>query len=255
MMIDSEQKKLYKFATPLKEGCILHRPNRFIMVVSQGAERLICHCPATGRIGNIPLEGLPCLLSPTTSTIRKTTHTVEAISLTNGCSWWGINQTAANKYVEFFFRNGLLEKIAPNGYLIQREQKFGNSKLDFRIENTYIEVKTPLLSSPFSSKKPNHLSQSKSLTSSFFERFLRHLKTLEQILQIGKKAIFITCFMRNSRKFLLPRPKQLQNIAISNAVANALKAGLKMWQVNLSIDPIGVKLINYLDITTRILCK
>jgi|GEM_PF-3522916 len=42
---------------------------------------LDCHCPTTGRIGDIVFRDIPCLLSRSKDTTRKTLYTVEAISL------------------------------------------------------------------------------------------------------------------------------------------------------------------------------
>ena len=40
-----------------------------------------CHCPSTGRIGNLRFEDIPCLLSEGKNPDRKTKYTVEAFSL------------------------------------------------------------------------------------------------------------------------------------------------------------------------------
>ncbi|TCS77851.1 sugar fermentation stimulation protein [Muricomes intestini] len=69
------------FDTPLIEGIIQKRSNRFIMQVELEGTIYNCHCPTTGRIGNIVLEGIPCLLSKDAGTTRNPPLTVEAISL------------------------------------------------------------------------------------------------------------------------------------------------------------------------------
>ncbi|MEI6850117.1 MAG: DNA/RNA nuclease SfsA, partial [archaeon] len=46
----------YLFKEPLKEGVIKSRPNRFIMLVLIDGKLEKCHCPSTGRIGNIKFE-------------------------------------------------------------------------------------------------------------------------------------------------------------------------------------------------------
>ena len=77
--------------------------------VSVNGETVQCHCPTTGRIGNIDLSGRPCLLSPSDNPKRKTRYTVEAISLgrpdDSNKRWIGINQNAANRYVEHYLRH------------------------------------------------------------------------------------------------------------------------------------------------------
>lgn len=70
----------FRFPRPLRLGVIISRPNRFIMFVRAGGRTLRCHCPTTGRLGDLKLSGLPCLYSKSTSKSRKTGYTVEAIS-------------------------------------------------------------------------------------------------------------------------------------------------------------------------------
>jgi sugar fermentation stimulation protein A len=100
--------KIY-FAEPLSTGIIVRRPNRFIIEVEIDGAVVGCHCPTTGRIGNLILDGLRCLLSRSHSSTRKTPYTVEAISVdppdSRDVTWIGINQNAANRYVEQALRN------------------------------------------------------------------------------------------------------------------------------------------------------
>jgi sugar fermentation stimulation protein A len=99
--------KKYKFDKDLIEGTITSRPNRFIMMVKLGSKIIECHCPATGRIGNIKFDNISCLLSESNNNSRRTKYTVEAISLDDlskkNKSWVGINQNKINRYVEFCF--------------------------------------------------------------------------------------------------------------------------------------------------------
>lgn len=147
-MCYGDKKQCICFETALIEGLIRRRRNRFIMEVEVDGIMCDCHCPTTGRIGNIVFRNIPCLLSKSNDITRKTLYTVEAISLDlpseNNKSWIGINQNAANRYVEHFLKTGQLSAMVKNGDIVKREQKLGNSKLDFLVGNTYIEVKTPL---------------------------------------------------------------------------------------------------------------
>ena len=71
----------FKFDRELIEGRIKERKSQFIIEVEIANEIIPCHCPTTGRIGNIELSGRPCLLSKSQDVKRKTPYTVEAISL------------------------------------------------------------------------------------------------------------------------------------------------------------------------------
>ncbi|MDR0249375.1 MAG: hypothetical protein LBI44_06965 [Oscillospiraceae bacterium] len=102
----------YVFNPPLVEGVIQNRKTQYTMSVEAGGEVVACHCPTTGRIGNIELGGRPCLLSKSTDPSRKTPYTVEAVSLNRpedaAKSWIGINQNAANRYAGITWKTAVL---------------------------------------------------------------------------------------------------------------------------------------------------
>jgi sugar fermentation stimulation protein A len=237
----------YKFDRFLERGVIISHPNRFIMMVKKEGATIVCHCPSTGKIGSVVFDGVPCLLSSSSSVKRKTTHTVEAISINGAKSWIGINQNAVNRYIEHFFRIGALSGIVPNGHVILREQKIGDSKLDFRIENTYVEVKTPLQFLALSeSDQPSGMKCVNSV-----ERFVRHVAELAQRCRKNENALMLVCFIYDAPIFTPPARTE-QNKIIGDAVRQSLNVGVKIWQANMSIDLGGVKLLKYFDITDHL---
>jgi sugar fermentation stimulation protein A len=135
----------FEFSQQLIGGLIKSRPNRFIMNVEIDGKIEKCHCPTTGKVGNLVFQNVPCLLSKSNNRERKTPYTVEAFLWEYGKdrrkSWIGINQTAVNRYVEHFLKAGLFNDT---GEPVHREQTLGSSRLDFRIGRCYIEVKMPL---------------------------------------------------------------------------------------------------------------
>jgi sugar fermentation stimulation protein A len=239
--------QVYEFSVPLEFGVVVFRPNRFIMHVEKNGRRFVCHCPSTGKIGNIVFDDVPCLLSASGKKKRKTPYTVEAISLDDGQSWIGINQNAANRYVEHFFRAGMLNDIVANGQEILREQKIGDSKLDFRIENTYIEVKTPL---QFLALTENDRPSGMECVNSH-ERFVRHVTELGNRLREHESAVLLLCFLYDAPIFTPPKETK-RNKIIVDAVRQSLQAGVKMWQLNMGVAPQGVNLLKYFDITKQL---
>ena len=139
--------KKYYFPEKLIEGLIKKRKNRFILIVEVNNTEFNCHCPSTGNIGNIILENIPCLLSKSKSQKRLTPYTVEAISLdklnVKQKKWIGINLISSNKYVDYFLKKELFNKMIDQIDSIKREINLGNSKIDFLInKNCYLEVKS-----------------------------------------------------------------------------------------------------------------
>jgi sugar fermentation stimulation protein A len=223
----------------LKEGRIVSRPNRFIMMVRAGGRTMKCHCPTTGRIGDIELSGLPCLYSTSADPKRKTAHTVEAISTSpSKSSWVGINQTAANRYLEFFLRSGALSKMV-NGP-VTREVKLGRSRIDFLVGETYVEVKTPLIALP-AGKGVARVRRSRFDS---FDRLVKHMGELRRSLSRGRHAIIMLCYLYDAKPFK-PPSRDTTNSNILRAASMAEIAGVERWQVNLNIDREGVSLIRY----------
>ncbi|HMD79106.1 MAG TPA: DNA/RNA nuclease SfsA [Nitrososphaerales archaeon] len=235
----SEAEGGYRFNPPLKEGRILSRPNRFIMMIRAGGRTMKCHCPTTGRIGDIELSGLPCLYSTSANTKRKTAHTVEAISTSPAKrSWVGINQTASNRYLEFFLRSGALSKMVSG--TVTREVKLGRSRIDFLVGDTYVEVKTPLITLPAG----EGVARVRRSRFDSFDRLVKHMGELRRSLSGGRHAIIVLCYLYDAKPFK-PPPRDSTNSKILNAAALAERAGVERWQVNLKIDKEGVSLIRY----------
>ena len=235
----STMSPVYRFPQALRTGTILSRPNRFIMFVRSGGRTLRCHCPTTGRLGDLKLEGLPCLYSTSTNVKRKTSHTVEAISTSpRSTTWIGINQTAANRYFEFFLRNDSLARLAKGEVL--REVKLGRSRIDFKVGNAYVEVKTPLIMLPAG----EDVARVKRGRFDSFDRLIRHMGELQKSLATGMRAKIVLCYLYDAKPFRPPSPDGT-NSRILAAARAAEEAGVERWQVNLKVDGNGVSLIRY----------
>ena len=209
------------------------------MMVRTGGRTIRCHCPTTGRLGDLKLEGLRCLYSTSAKVKRKTAHTVEAISTSpRNRTWVGINQTAANRYFEFFLRNGALTHLAKGE--VQREVKLGRSRIDFLVGNAYVEVKTPLIMLPAG----EDVVRVKRSRFDSFDRLIRHMGELQKSLSRGKRAKIVLCYLYDAKPFK-PPPPDGTNARILAAARAAEKAGVERWQVNLKVDAEGVSLIRY----------
>ena len=238
----------YLFKNPLKEALIVSRPNRFLFNVLIDGKTEVCHCPATGRIGNIVFNNIPCLISESSNSERKTKYTVEAISLNSpndkNKKWIGINQNRANRFTEFFIKNGCLRNMIDCGGKILREQTIGDSKLDFLIGNTYLEVKTPLVILPLKENYSTNSSLEIKETSQFtsFDRFIKHINELSKTLREHEKAILVNFYMFEAKKFI---PPKIKNHPIIKAIKKAIKNGVETWQINAKFDEYGVEVADY----------
>jgi len=235
----------YLFEKKLAEGLIKSRPNRFIMEVETGGRLLRCHCPSTGWIGSLHFSNIPCLLSKGGSPGRKTPCTVEAISLDppekKNKRWIGINQVAANRYVEFFLVHGKLARMVSGGETARRERRLGRSRIDFAVGNTYIEVKTLLMDLDTSSHPMHRASMPRFVS---FGRLIKHFGDLSKALLKGSRALVLLCYLYDARPFRVPEHGG-HPLPIERAARMARNTGLETWQINLVVDREGVRLAKY----------
>jgi sugar fermentation stimulation protein A len=234
---------MFRFRQPLKEGILVSRPNRFVMIVRTKNQTIRCHCPTTGRLGDAKLRGLPCLYSIAQGRKRKTGYTVEAISFDDerkkNKSWIGINQTASNRYIEYFLTNGQLSRMASGG--VRREVRLGGSRIDFLVGNTYVEVKTPLINLPTAET----IEKIKHGRFDSFDRLIKHMMELKKLLRDEEsRAVIAMCYLYDAESFKVPAEDRF-NSSILRAARWAEESGVENWQVNLKINKIGVDIIRY----------
>lgn len=236
------------FETPLVEGIILTRKSMYTMLVRIGTEEVSCHCPTKGRIGNIDVAGRPCLLSPSKNPERKTPYTVEAISLNRPedpvKSWIGINQNAANRYVEHYLRNGGFSDMIGTG-IVQREKFLGDSKLDFLVGDNYLEVKTPL--QHFQVEIPEYVATKKVMPFSSTDRMTRHMQELAKSLQSHQRAVLLIVFIYDNPGFqVVERSTNYEEV--KRIVSECVSKGVETWQANFSLDKDRVRLERHFKI-------
>lgn len=241
---------MYKFEKPLQEGKVIKRNSQFTMDVLLNGEIIRCHCPTTGRIGDIELHNIACLLSKSNDSKRKLSYTVEAVSCdewdNKEKNWIGINQVLSNKLVEYFLQTHQLDKMISQYKQIKREVTLGKSKLDFLVGNTYLEVKTPLTTLHVA--YGNHVKTKPFSPFSSTERFAKHIEELTSSLAEHERAILLTV---HQYEITLQKPhyKSTHYDEISHVVHRAIEKGLEIWNADMKFTPIGVKILS-LDNTT-----
>jgi hypothetical protein len=126
---------------------------------------------------------------------------------------------------------------------IKREQKLGNSKMDFKINNNcYIEVKSPL--QHLNTEIPDYIKTRKKVFLYDGNRLIKHCIELTKSLKKSERAIMLITFQYDSNKFDDKSKAPSKNSEkIKNAVYKFIEFGGEIWQVNLSIDSKGVKFL------------
>jgi len=238
------------FEKPLVEGIIQKRKSQFTMLVNVKEDICNCHCPTTGRIGNLDVSGLPCLLSKSNDPNRKTAYTVEAVSLNHHDDkdkvWIGINQNAINRYVKHFLANGGFADMVGTGNIIYREQILGISKLDFLVGNTYLEVKTPL--QHLQIEYPDYIKTNKATSFNSTDRFVKHVAELANSLKDHKRAILLVCFIYDNPGFQVIE-RSTNYVQVKATIDKSMEMGVEIWQANFNIIPNSITLKKYFKLS------
>ncbi len=238
-------------------GKILSRPNRFLFEIVVGNERCLAHCPSTGSIGGLRnFENLPCLCTKALNSVRRTAYTVEAISLDNETSWIGIHQSQFNIWVHKWLQKNLLPlMINTENWIIQPEKKIGDSRIDFYLaskdQEIFLELKAPLKKLYWDELPENLSLLAPPSGKAFFERLVKHHKTLCSWVTPKKRVFIALCFSYNAVRFVPPPTESKQAQSIQQAVQKAVKKGFSYWQINTLITPTGVSLLDYFPLNFK----
>lgn len=234
------------FDKPLIKAVIKERINRFIFIVELDGTEVEAHCPSGGTIAGIPrklMTQLPCLLSDHgDNTTRRTRYTVEAISLDNCHTYMGINQTASNHYVHQFLQDKNVQNTLDIDGIVSREKKLGNSRIDFKVDNTYIEVKTMV--AEYYGKASKQLRALMKPQEPSVERMQKHIRELTHEVNTHKsKAIVLTVFQYDAPKFEPPvdNPKYA---AFVNDLRAAKASGVRQIRMNLCVTDTHIELLS-----------
>ena len=222
-----------------EKNTMLKRKSQFTALVDIAGEELIAHIPTTNRIGDVENKNLPCLLSYHDDLKRKLKYDIEAVLLSDDENWVGINQILSNRLVEYFFNEHELDEIVSDFDSVQREVNLGISKLDFKVGDTYLEVKTPLTTINVKYGKDIKTLPPKPFSST--DRMVKHLKELAGSLQDHEKAVFLQVFQyRITEK--KERLRSTHYEEVSQTFKEASEAGVEFWEVQMDFRPEGVTL-------------
>ena len=230
---------MYEFEKPLIRGIMVKRKSQFTAVVTINGEELIAHIPTTNRIGDVENKNLPCLLSYHDDPKRKLKYDIEAVLLSDDENWVGINQILSNRLVEHFFREHELDQIVSEYDSIQREVKLGISKLDFKVGDTYLEVKTPLTTINVKYGERIRTMPQKPFSST--ERMVKHVNELMNSLNEHERAVFLQVY-----QYRITERKERRHSThyeeVSQTIREAAQRGVEFWELQMDFRPEGVSL-------------
>ena len=248
--MENSNKNIYKFKEPLIEATLIKRNSQFTATVNLDGEEIDVHVPNTGRIGDVNLKNIPCLLSYHDDKKRKLKYDIEAVLLSDDDNWVGINQILSNKLVQYFLETNQLSEMVDSTEPILREVKLGKSKIDFKIGNIYIEVKTPFIS--VNVKYGKKIKTKKRSSSSSTERFAKHVQELAESLEDEERAILLIvnqyrCTENKSFQ------KDIHFKKMKKIVKDSINKGVEFWNLELNFTPEGVSVYKLKETTTELL--
>ena len=229
----------YHFDIPLTRGTMVKRNSQFTATVKVDGEQFAAHIPTTNRIGDVENKALPCLLSFYDDPKRMLKYDIEAVLLSDDDNWIGINQILSNRLVEYFFETHQLDAIVADYDAIHREVKLGISKLDFKIGDTYLEVKTPLTT--INVKYGENIKTLPPKPFSSTDRMVKHVNELAGSLQSHERAVFLQVYQYR----ITERKERLRSThyeEVSRTIREAAEKGVEFWEVQMDFRPEGVSL-------------
>ena len=237
------------FEQPLIDGLIVSRPNRFIFNVMIDGQIVEAHCPSGGTIAGLSrkdMQNLKCYLSDHGENAnRRTRYTVEAISLDDGKTYMGINQTRSNRYVEQFLTDEKVRDLLSISDKITREKKLRSSRIDFKVDDCYIEVKTMV--AEYYCKPSNALAKLMKIRTPSIDRMQKHFNDLAaEIEEFSARAAVITVFQYDAPIFKPPIDREIYSDFV-NDLRIAKSKGLKQYQMNILITKEYAELISFFE--------
>ena len=234
------------FEQPLIKAKIKSRINRFIFIVELDGRKFEAHCPSGGTIAGISrkdFKDIECLMSDHgTETSRRTRYTVEAISLDDGLTYAGVNQTKSNRYVEYFLQDDEVKKILQIKDEVKREKKLGDSRIDFKTGDCYIEVKTMV--ADYYCKASPRLTELMREQQPSIDRMQKHVRTLtDEIKTNNSRAAIINVFQYDALTFEPPVDDPVYADFVED-LKIAKATGLRQYQMNIRITETYAELIS-----------
>lgn len=233
-----------KFATPLIEGVLIKRYNRFFADVTlKDGQAVTAHCANSGSMLSVKEPGSRVWLTPVNDPKRKLKFTWELIEIHGGMV--GINTGHPNRLVAEAIAAGEIEPLA--GYdSLKREQKYGkNSRIDILLEGPgkpacYVEVKNVTL------KRGPGPGIPAEFPDSVTERGTKHLNELAEMAKAGHRAVMFYLVQRTD----CARFKLAEDIdpAYAKAFEIAMKSGVEALCYGCEISPDGITIAQPLTI-------
>jgi sugar fermentation stimulation protein A len=225
-----------RFVTPLVEGVLLRRYQRFLADVELAdGHRVTAHTPNTGSMKGCCSPGSRVWLRDSGNPARKYPLSWELVEDDLG-TLVGINTALANELVAEAIASGAISELQGYGR-IRREVRYGaeNSRIDLLLEegasaNCYVEVKNVTLLDGTCARFPDAVSL----------RGAKHLRELTQMTRQGQRAVILFCIQRaDATQFA---PADAIDPGYGLALRSALASGVEALAYRAEVSQEGIEL-------------
>lgn len=185
-----------RLPSPLIEGHLLRRYKRFFADVELSDGSVVtAHTPNTGSMKQCAVPGYRVRISESDNPKRKLRYTLELIEV-NG-RWVDTHTLRTNRVVEEGLRNGTIPELS--GYEVRAEFPFGDSRIDFLLDNgtekVLVEVKNVTLCSE---------DQVASFPDAVTTRGQKHLRELADAVQQNYRGVIFFLVQRSEATAFTP---------------------------------------------------
>ncbi len=219
----------------LQEAAFVRRENRFRAEVELDGQIVKVHVPNSGRMQELLIPGATVWVQPAKAAAngkheRKTAYTL--VLAQQGERYVCLHSHLANDIVAFWLQHDLLPEFAGCTQL-EREKKYGDSRMDFRMYRgdvcCYAEVKSVNLLVGDTARFPDAPTQ----------RGSKHLQELMRCKERGLDAAAIFLVMGNAAKQFTPNGQT--DPAFADNLAMAMARGVEVYVYTCEIDLQGVR--------------
>ena len=222
------------------EGQFESRPNRFIAYVTINGQSEKVHVKNTGRCKELLLPGATVYLEKSDNEARSTAYDLVAVK--KGNRMVNMDSQAPNKAVGEWLQKG---ELFPDIKQIKPEMKFGNSRIDFYIENgedkILMEVKGVTLEKEGVVLFPDAPS----------ERAVKHVYELIEAVKSGYQAYIVLVVQMEDVDYFTPNRETHPEFA--DALIEAKKAGVKILAYDCHVEADSMELRKQVPVNLSIL--
>lgn len=220
----------------ITQGLFISRPNRFIAKVNIDGEEQTVHVKNTGRCRELLKENAVVFLEKSSNPNRKTQY--DLISVYKGDMLINMDSQSPNKVVSEWLAEG---RFLKNPTLIKPEAAYGNSRLDFYLENenekAYLEVKGVTLEVDGTARFPDAPT----------ERGKKHLSELIKAKQNGYRAAAVFVIQMEGCKRFEANAKT--DPAFAQELKRAAENGVEILALNCKVTQNSIQIDREIEIS------